>query len=50
MSDENIEPPPISDNSLTPLIDYYSPKRTVKFNESILRQPTVSYTNEKKKQ
>ena len=47
MSDESIKPPPISDKSLTPLIDYYSSNRKVKFNASILRQPTVSYTHKK---
>ena len=47
MSDESIKPPPTSDNSLTPLIDYYSYNIRVKFNGSILRQPKVSYTHEK---
>ena len=47
MSDESIKPPPTSDNSLTPLIDYYSYNIRVKFNGSILRQPKVSYTQEK---
>ena len=46
VSDENIKPP-TSDNSLTPLIDYYSYNIRVKFNGSILRQPKVSYTHEK---
>ena len=40
------KPPPTSDNSLTPLIDYYSCNIRVKFNGSILRQPKVSYTHE----
>ena len=47
MSDESIKPPPTSDNSLTPLIDYYGFNIRVKFNGSILRQPKVSYTHEK---
>ena len=47
MSDESIKPPPTSDNSLTPLIDYYGYNIRVKFNGSILRQPKVSYTHEK---
>ena len=47
MSDESIKPPPISDKSLTPLIDYYSYNIRVKFNGSILRQTKVSYTHEK---
>ena len=47
LPDESINPPPTSDNSLTPLIDYYGYNIRVKFNGSILRQPTVSYTYEK---
>ena len=47
LSDESIKPFPTSGNSLTPLIDYYSYKITVKFNGSILRQPNVSHTHEK---
>ena len=51
MPDESAKPPPTSDNSLTPLIDYYSYKIRVKFNRSILRQPhilmKVSYTLDK---
>ena len=48
MSDENIKSPLIYDQSLTRLIDYYSFNRRVKFNASMLRQPTVSYTHKKK--
>ena len=47
MSDESIKPPPASDNSLTPLIDYYRYNIRVTFNGSILRQRKVSYTLEK---
>ena len=47
MSDESIKLLPTSDNSLTPLIDYYGYKIRVKFNGSILRQPKVSFTQEK---
>ena len=47
LSDESIKPPPTSDNSLTPLIDYYSYNGRVKFNGSALRQRKVSYTHEK---
>ena len=47
MSDESIKPPPASDNSLTPVIDYYSYNIRVKLNGSILRQSKVSYTHEK---
>ena len=36
LSDESIKPFPTSDNSLTPLIDYYSYCIRVKFNGSIL--------------
>ena len=49
MSDESIKPPPISDNSLTPLIDCYCYNISVKFNGSIFRQPNVSDTHEKAK-
>ena len=37
LSDESIKPPTTSDNTLTPLIDYYSCNIRVKFNGSILR-------------
>ena len=47
LSDESIKPFPTSDNSLTPLIGYYSYYIRVKFNGSILRQPKVSYTHKK---
>ena len=47
LSDESIKPPPTSDNSLTPLIDYYSYNGRVKFNGSALRQRKVSYKHEK---
>ena len=44
--DETITPYATSDNSLTPLIDYYGSKIRVKFNKSCLKQPnkfTYSY-------
>ena len=47
LSDESIKPFPTSDNSLTPLIDYYSYKIRIKSNGTILRQPKVSYTHGK---
>ena len=47
LSDESMKPFPTSDNSLTPLIDYYDYNITVKFNGSILRQLRVSYTQGK---
>ena len=37
LSDESIKLPTTSDNSLTPLIDYYSCNIRVKFNGCILR-------------
>ena len=47
LSDESIKPPPTSDKSLAPLINYYSYNIRVKLNGSILRQPKVSNTHEK---
>ena len=38
LSDETITPYVTSDNSLTPLIDYYGSKIRVKFNKSCLKQ------------
>ena len=49
LSDESIKPPPTSDNSRTPLIDYYGYNISLKFNESIFRQPKVPDTHEKAK-
>ena len=45
LSDETIKPPATSDNSRTPLTDYYGNKIRAKFNGSILRQPKISYTD-----
>ena len=45
LSDESIKPFPPSDNSLTPLIDYYHYFIRLKFNGSILRRPKVSYNH-----
>ena len=47
LSDESFKPLPTSDNSLTPLIDYYSYYKRGKSNGSALRQPKVSYTHKK---
>ena len=47
LSAESIKLCPTSDNSLTPLIDYYNYNIRVKFNGSILRQPKVTYTHGK---
>ena len=38
LSDEAIKPYATSDNSLTPLIDYYGSKVRIKFNEGCLKQ------------
>ena len=47
MSDESIKPPTTSDNSLTPLINYHGHRIRLEFNGSCLKQPRVTYTNEK---
>ena len=47
LSAENIKPFLTSDNSLTPLIDYYNYNIRVKFNGSILRQPKLTYAHRK---
>ena len=47
MSDESVKPPPTSDNSLTPLTDYYSFNIRVKYNGSVLRPPEASYNHKK---
>ena len=39
LSDETIKPIATSDNSLTPLFDYYGSKVRVKFNKDCLKQP-----------
>ena len=39
LSDETIMPYSTSDNSLTPLIDYYGTKIRLRFNKSCLKQP-----------
>ena len=39
LSDETITPYATSDNSLTPLIDYFGSKVRVKFNKCCLKQP-----------
>ena len=45
LSDETIKPPAISDDSLTPLIDYLGNKITVRFTGSSLKQVNISYTH-----
>ena len=47
LSAESIKLCPTSDNSLTPLIDYYNYNIRVKFNRSILRQAKVTYAHGK---
>ena len=45
LSAENIKPSTTSDNSLTPIVDYYGTKTRVKFSGSCLKQPSISYTH-----
>ena len=45
LSAESIKPPTTSDNSLTPIVDYYGTKTRVKFSGSCLKQPSISYTH-----
>ena len=47
MSPESIKPPTISDNSLTPALNYYGTKIRVKFTGSCLKQSQISYTHGK---
>ena len=41
LSAENIKPPNIFDNSLTPALNYYSTKARAKFTGSCLQQPNL---------
>ena len=43
---ETIKPPATSDNSLIPALSYYGTKTRVKFAESCLKQPKLSYTHD----
>ena len=47
LSAESINLPTTSDNSLTPLVSYYSAKTRVKLTGSCLKQSTISYTHGK---
>ena len=47
LSAESIKPPTTSDNSLTPVLNYYGTKTRVNFTGSCLKQPKISYTNGK---
>ena len=44
---ESIKPPTTADSSLTSVLNYYGTKTRVKFTESCLKQPKISYTHEK---
>ena len=45
LSDESIKPPPTSDNSLNPELNYCGTKTRVKFTGSCLKQSKISYTH-----
>ena len=47
LSAESIKPPTTSDNIITPAVSYYGTKTRVRFTESCLRQPKMSYTHGK---
>ena len=47
LSDKNIKLFLTTNNSLTPVIDYYDYNIRVKFNGSILRKPKVLYAHKK---
>ena len=47
ISNESINPPTKSNNSLTPELNYYGTKTRVKFTRSCLKQSSISYTNGK---
>ena len=44
LSDENITPPTISDNSLTLQLGYYGTKTRLKFTGNCLKQHKITYT------
>ena len=46
-SSESIRPPTTSDNSLTPILNYYGTKTRVKLSRSCLKQSKSSYTHGK---
>ena len=45
LSDDSIKLPSTSDNSLAPWTDYLGDKIRLKFNESCLKQPKLTYTH-----
>ena len=47
LSVETIKPPTTSDNSLSPELNYYGSKTTVKFTGSCLKHTKMSHTHEK---
>ena len=47
LSDENINPPTTSDNSLAPALSYFDNKIKVKLNGSCLKQDKITITHEK---
>ena len=47
LSDESIKLPTTSDNSLSPLIDYFRNKIRLKFKGDCLKQDKISYTHRK---
>ena len=47
LSAVSIKPPTASDNSLTPVLNYYGTKIRVKFLGSCLKQPKISYSHGK---
>ena len=47
LSAESIKEPTTSDNSLTPVLNYYGTKTSVKFTGSCLKQSKISYTHGK---
>ena len=47
LSNESIKPPTTSDNSLTPILNYYGTKTKVSFDTSYLKQDKVIFNYEK---
>ena len=47
LSSESIKSPTTSDNSVAPSLNYYGPKKRVKFTRNCLKQSIISYTHGK---
>ena len=47
MSNETIKPPTTSDNSLSPILNYYGTKTKVSFDMSCLKQDKVTFNHGK---